>query len=639
MGHSDTIWDRGGRRAARLSAAAALILAAAPAAVSQMPKVEWRTVGAGVIERGLASAAGGAVDRVWYSQDGGRLFARLRGGRVFSTDDFETWRVVTAAPIVPDVADYTAATSRPAPGVRLRAAAGQAASARLYAFGGDAVYQSDDEGRSWRNVSHNRRESILGAGFADLAVSPRDSSELVVAGADGVWRSLDGGASWAGLNEGLPNLVVRKIYQAGSRVRAGLEGGQEITWGPGQRSAWLPADADGQRREAAARNIMSASLGATVVAMAAESDFVYAGVEGGRLAASADRGRTWRWQALEPGSAVAAVFADRAEPRMALAAAGGRIYRTFNGGLFWDDLAGGGLPAPGMIRALAADVASGFIYAAGDGGLFFAEADLRGGGAAAAWSRMEGLPADAAVWDVRLDDGGNQIFVAVDGHGVFATLAPHRFREPRLVNAADRSRRAAAPGGLLSVIGAAVASARVGNVDAPVLSVHGGESQIQVPFEVGAAAGEVSLAVVMAKGRPARNMPLTLASASPAIFLDRDGAPMLLDADRGVLVEPGTALRAGSRVQILATGLGRVTPEWPTGTPAPAENTPRVAAAVRVMLDRVPVEVTRATLAPGFVGFYLIEIVVPDAVNNGPAELYVEAAGLSSGRVSVMLAQ
>ena len=114
---------------------------------------------------------------------------------------------------------------------------------------------------------------------------------------------------------------------------------------------------------------------------------------------------------------------------------------------------------------------------------------------------------------------------------------------------------------------------------------------------------------------------------------------MLLDADRGVLIEPGSAMRAGSRLQILVTGLGRVTPEWPTGTPAPAENTPRVVTPVRVFVDRVPVEVTRATLAPGFVGFYLVEIALPDTVNNGPAELYVEAAGQSSSRVSIQLAQ
>jgi uncharacterized protein (TIGR03437 family) len=172
-------------------------------------------------------------------------------------------------------------------------------------------------------------------------------------------------------------------------------------------------------------------------------------------------------------------------------------------------------------------------------------------------------------------------------------------------------------------------------VDAPVLGASGGESQIQVPFEVNP--GLTAITLGAATGQ--RDMPLPVAAASPAIFLDRDGSPMLLDADRGVLLEPGTAARAGSRLQILATGLGRVTPQWPTGTPAPAENAPRVVAPVRAFVDRVPVEVTRATLAPGFIGFYLVEIVLPETVNNGPAELYIEAAGQASGRVSVPLVQ
>ena len=51
-------------------------------------------------------------------------------------------------------------------------------------------------------------------------------------------------------------------------------------------------------------------------------------------------------------------------------------------------------------------------------------------------------------------------------------------------------------------------------------------------------------------------------------------------------------------IQILSTGLGRVTPDWPNGIAAPVDNPPRVAATVRAYLDRQPVEVTRAVLAP-----------------------------------------
>jgi uncharacterized protein (TIGR03437 family) len=71
--------------------------------------------------------------------------------------------------------------------------------------------------------------------------------------------------------------------------------------------------------------------------------------------------------------------------------------------------------------------------------------------------------------------------------------------------------------------------------------------------------------------------------------------------------------------------------------PAPLENPPQVVAGVRAWLDRVPVEVMRAVLAPGYVGFYLVEIEIPKIVNYGPAELFLEAAGQSSNRVRVYI--
>jgi uncharacterized protein (TIGR03437 family) len=58
---------------------------------------------------------------------------------------------------------------------------------------------------------------------------------------------------------------------------------------------------------------------------------------------------------------------------------------------------------------------------------------------------------------------------------------------------------------------------------------------------------------------------------------------------------------------------------------------------VKVYLDRAPVEVTRATLAPGYIGFYLVEVQLPEIVNAGPAELYMEAGGQPSNRVRIYL--
>jgi uncharacterized protein (TIGR03437 family) len=128
-----------------------------------------------------------------------------------------------------------------------------------------------------------------------------------------------------------------------------------------------------------------------------------------------------------------------------------------------------------------------------------------------------------------------------------------------------------------------------------------------------------------------------LEATSPAIFVDRDGSPMLLDADSGVLLDGMNPAHSNSRLQILATGLGKVNPAWPTGVASPLEDPPQVVAPVRAYLDRAPVEVRRATLAPGYIGFYLIEVELPAIVNSGPAELYLEADGRGSNRVRIYL--
>ena len=131
-------------------------------------------------------------------------------------------------------------------------------------------------------------------------------------------------------------------------------------------------------------------------------------------------------------------------------------------------------------------------------------------------------------------------------------------------------------------------------------------------------------------------MPMQLEAASPGILVERDGSPMLVDAESGVILDAMNAAHSRGRIQILATGLGRVNPDWPTGLAGPIENPPQVVAPVKAYLDRQPVEVTRAELAP-FIGYYMIEIEVPAIVNYGPAELYLEAAGKSSNRVRVYI--
>lgn len=609
------------------------------------PDVAWRAVGNTVIEAAPAGPAGGPVAEVWYAPDGRALYVRTAAGKVFLTRDFETWEPAAEAVREPSAVESAPAVRLPEPAARLRA--GRPGTAALYAVG-RSVYRSEDGGLTWTDVASWRGRLLIGGPVYDLAVSPSAGDEIAVATRFGVWRSIDGGRSWAPLNAGLPNLPVRRLLELpaeGAGIRILVEGVGVFEWAPGERFAWRPARSPELEREEALRRRLAERLNESVTAAAAAGAWIYAGTAGGRLLVSADGGDSWRSFRLPGSGPVEEIFVVAGSPQTALAALGRgagesepapRVLRTTNGGIFWDDITAD-LPG-GAAHGITADPATGAVYVATDSGLFYTRADLSGASPPGSWTLAPGPWRDAAVYDVRLDAGGNQLYVAVDGEGVYARMAPHRFRSPAVVSAADLRAREAAPGALLTVLGGLVTEARAGALPAPLLAATGRESQIQIPFEV---AGDVVALGLTLGGRPearsSLSVNLPLADAAPAILEDRDGAPMILDADSGVLLNALTPARPGSRLQILATGLGRTEPPWPAGLAAPLENPPKAALPVRVYLDRQPLEAVRAVLAPGYIGFYLVEFIVPPLVNAGPAELYIEAGGRVSNRTRIYL--
>ena len=611
-----------------------------------VPRPDWHRIGNAALDLSLAAAATGPLVRVWYSEDGSQLFSRNLAGRTFTSKDFENWQLLpVSATVIPPTPEELPVPVRPEPNLRVRTQAGSIA--KIYAVG-RFVYKSEDGGRNWANLTRDRTGSLIGDGVADLAISPRDSDEIVAAAASGIWRSLDGGLSWTGLNQSLPNLPARRIlgFPVNTRgVRISIDKQSEaFEWAPGEKQSWRPAPDDNTvAAEATLKRSLSETLNARITAAATSGDYIYAGSADGQLWVSADKGRTWQMNPENAAAPVEQITIDPKDPRLALAALGARlldqpasaraphVLRILNGGAFWDDLTSN-LPDI-AVHGVAADRVTGAVYVATERGLFLAFEDLVNAAPPATWTQLDaGLP-EAAAMDVRLDPAGNQLYVAMDGYGVYAAPAPHRFRDVKLVNAADLATRPAAPGSLLSVLGANVRSAKIGSALVPVLAAADTKSEIQVPFEVLG----TSLALAMESTGGSLTLGIPLQSAAPAIFVDRDGTPVLLDADSGVMLDAMTPARSNARLQILAAGLGRVRPDWPTGVPAPVENSPQVVAPVRAYLDRIPVEVTRAVLAPGYVGFYLIEVQLPKLVNYGPAELYIEADGQPSNRVRVYI--
>jgi uncharacterized protein (TIGR03437 family) len=595
---------------------------------------DWRRVGGSSVELMLASPATGPVERVWYSADGSLLFARTPSGKVFETADFETWTAANGAEtntLIP-----ATAARLPEPDARVVSTASNPLI--MYSLGRQ-LQRSEDGGHSWTNLTAYKSESVVGSGQHSLAISPADPDQLAVANDYGVWQSRDGGLSWAGLNRSLPNLAVRRILStpsgtAGARIQADGLGVLEL---PPGGSVWVPAPGTELLNEAVLHQRYSAAIRAGITVSGSSGDVVYAGSSDGRIWVSFDGGRTFPTPPWQAGGPVERIFVDPAEPRVALAALGGEqgphVLRTTNSGNFWDSLDGNLPDAPA--HGITAERAAGAVYVATGKGVFFARVDLENASRpdSVAWvSLSDRLPAAAAT-DVRLDPAGVQLYAALDGHGVYAAAAPHRLRHLRIVNAADFSTRAAAPGSLLSVIGGLVNTARGGDLDYPVLAASDAESQIQVPFE--AVGPNVSLAFETNAGQVTLVQPVQ--PVSPAIFVGRDGAPWLYDADSGLPIDARNTAHSNGRVEIMATGLGKVTPDWPTGLAAPLEDPPVVAASIRAFLDGSPIAVSRATLAAGYIGFYLIEVQLPVVTNMGMSELHIAAGGQESNHVQIVI--
>ena len=622
----------------RLAVTAAVLTAGLMAQTATPPArptgPDWRKIGGESIELSLASPAGGQVSQVWYSSDGATLYARTALG-IFETTDFENWSVAVnppgAQPLYPEKA------IRPP---ESNAAIFSVTAARGLIFGaGRNLSRSDDGGRSWTNLTSNRGQSIIGPNPRSVAISPVDSAQLAVANDFGVWRTVDGGLTWTGLNTRLPNLTPRRILStvsgvAGTRIQ--VDGVSPVLELPPGGSVWFPADSAEAATATAARQKYSAALGVDIRSTAISGAVVYAGAADGRIFASLDSGVTFNELPHRSGGPVEAIFVDPAQPSVALAAVGGsagpHVLRTVNYGRNWDALDSSSLPNAAA-HGITADRASNSVYVATDAGVFYGRADLNNATfPQTAWRNLTANLAQVPATDARLDPTGVQLYIALQGYGVYAAAAPHNNRGFKLVDTADYTQRPAAPGSLLSVLGPEVSSANAASLTYPVLSSAGGESQIQVPFE--AAGSSVSLSLRTNSGGVV-NLPLAMQPVSPAIMVSRDGVPMLIDADSQLPLDLRNPAHSNGRILVMATGLGRVRPDWPAGVLAPLQNSPAVVAAMSATLDGAQVQVSSATLAGGYVGFYLVELQLPAITNAGMLALSISANGVESNRVRI----
>lgn len=645
----------------------------------------WSRVGSAAIDLGLAGLAGGPVSEAAFSLDGSILYIRTGAGRVWqSSDEGASWTPFAAGletldPFSrPPVFDPTALP--PDDDLTALVVRHPFRGSDRFALGLH-LHRSANGGETWVNLTADEAGSVIGPWQSSIAFSPAAPDTLVVGNSLGVWKSADNGLTWTGLNQSLPNLPAARLLHAPASDRLlGLyaDGFGALETSGRDGAAWREAllGAEGAFEALVARLPAPDRLRAAPFPLAtpegfavtyrvwiagipvssdltacatqdcadpaehyisafqtaADGETLYLGTSDGRIWTSRNSGLTWRRSivGLPLSGAVTAVFGHPDAPGSALAVfdgeAGARVFRTTNGGAFWDDLTTD-LPE-GRVFALAADGATGAVYVAADGGVFYTVADLTSPGAPTPWESAGDLP--APVTDVLLDRVAGQLYALVAGYGVYSLRAPAVSDALRVLNAADWTERATAPGGLLTILGEGLQRADVEGGFAPVLFSDGTETQIQVPYGVSGKA----LSLHLTTGSGTREIGFPLAEVSPAIFVDR-GSPLVLDAGTGRLLSAVHPAVAGGRILILATGLGAVKPEWPTGVPAPTEDPPRTVEAVKVHLNGVSLRVVSEALAAGYIGTYLVEAEMPFVLTAGTGELVLEAAGITSNRVRI----
>jgi uncharacterized protein (TIGR03437 family) len=168
-------------------------------------------------------------------------------------------------------------------------------------------------------------------------------------------------------------------------------------------------------------------------------------------------------------------------------------------------------------------------------------------------------------------------------------------------------------------------SDRVVEVQAPTSLTTGALTSIQVTSSFGSSSA----------------VQLIASTANPGIFtyesggggqakaINQDGSP---NGD-GSILGTDTPAPPGSIIQVYATGLGAVTPAVAAGTPAPSSPLSTTVSPVTANIAGREATVMFAGLAPGMVGLYQANIVVPPTAPSGAGRLtlYVNGIGSQTG--------
>ena len=185
-------------------------------------------------------------------------------------------------------------------------------------------------------------------------------------------------------------------------------------------------------------------------------------------------------------------------------------------------------------------------------------------------------------------------------------------------------------------------SVQFGSVKAPLFYASTGQVNLQVPWELAAEATSPLAASLDAQTGAAQTV--QFAPFSPGIFTmnaQGTGQGAILDSVFNRLVDGANPALPGTTIlQIFCTGLGAVSNQPPSGSPAPASPSfAETTTTPTVTIGELPAKVLFSGLAPDYVGLYQVNAVVPAAVPAGSTVPVVISIGGVTSNTATIAAQ
>jgi uncharacterized protein (TIGR03437 family) len=175
-----------------------------------------------------------------------------------------------------------------------------------------------------------------------------------------------------------------------------------------------------------------------------------------------------------------------------------------------------------------------------------------------------------------------------------------------------------------------------GGTQAPLYFVSGGQLNLQVPWEL-TGQSTATLAATL-NGQTGATQTVNLAGFAPAIFTMNSqgtGQGAILDSSYHLVDSSNPATDGTTTILIYCTGLGPVTNQPATGSPAPSSPLAKTTAPPTVTIGGTPASVSFSGLAPGYVGLYQVNALVLSAPPGEGVPVTISIGGVTSNTVTI----